>query len=176
MRTEELIQKISSRGTERAKEGERESTLISEKPGLLAQCDVGLGPNQSDNTFEIFNSFLVNQLSPFHGCLEQITGSTLLTISPKRLLPCQSRFKIPIRPSSSLTHSPTDTHTHTQTNTLVSVHTKHHASTCSHCFSFLNFNYLHLPFACGSPVFEVHTACTCIYAVSRTHGQALPLW
>ncbi len=35
------------------------------KPGLLAQCVVGPGPNQSDNTFEILNSFLVNQPSPF---------------------------------------------------------------------------------------------------------------
>lgn len=75
------------------------------KPGFLAQCDVGLGPNQSDNTFEILNSFLVNQPSPFHGCLEKITGSTLLTISPNRLLPCQSNFKIPIQARSSHVHS-----------------------------------------------------------------------
>lgn len=30
----------------------------------LARCDAGPGPNQSD-TFEILNSFLVNQVSPF---------------------------------------------------------------------------------------------------------------
>lgn len=41
------------------------SVQIREQLGLLALCDVGLGPNQSDDTFEILSSFLVNQLSPF---------------------------------------------------------------------------------------------------------------
>ncbi|CAB1440780.1 unnamed protein product [Pleuronectes platessa] len=77
---------------------------------LLAQCDVGLGPNQSGSTFEILNSFLVNQPSPFHGCLEQITGSTLLTISPNRLLPCSTSlcFKVCIAPMVSPSHLPFD--------------------------------------------------------------------
>lgn len=118
MRTEKRIQKKSRRETDRAMGGECESALISVDPrtslSLLAQCGVGPGPNQSDNTFEILNSFLVNQPSPFHGCPEQITGSTLLTISPNRLLPCQSHFKIPIQPRSSLIHSQMETHMHTQ--------------------------------------------------------------
>lgn len=45
------------------------SVQIREQLGSLAQCDAGLGPNQSDDTFEILNSFLVNQLSPFTAAL-----------------------------------------------------------------------------------------------------------
>lgn len=95
---------------------------------LLAGADTGSGPNQSDNTFEILNSFLVNQASPFHGCLEQITGSSLLTISPNRLLPCQSLFKIPIRSGRPRTH----THTHTKPHTRPNAQTRTHKCMRAH--------------------------------------------
>lgn len=56
-----LFRKTAAEKQGKEEEAQWSARIVEEAaPGTLARCDVGSGPNQSDNTFEILNSFLVN--------------------------------------------------------------------------------------------------------------------